>query len=283
MNEPKRHHFVPELLLSRFADESGLIHLFDKRRPEKSVISTNPINVFVERHLYSQTNDDGTKDVSVERFFSALESEVSTIIEKIVVAARTKTVPNLTADELTVWVRFFYLQWKRVPDVHDMVFDQAEYDEYVDELIEEYQSTVKPLTALEHGQVNDPGFRVQLWKDARAIAASRPSDEVEKLLLDKGLIVARISNPKRSFVIGSHPIVKLTKDGRNHLSDPSVQMWLPLSFDVAVTPCGARGAEGFVEFTEMADVRYLNERIFAQSTAIAGRSVPLVKSLARVR
>lgn len=283
MNEPKRHHSIARFLLSRFADESGLIHLFDKRRPEKGIISTNPKNAFVERHLYSQTNDDGSKDVSVEKFLSKIESEASAIVEKIVAAARANAVPNLTAAEMTVWVRFFYLQWKRVPDVHDMAFNYTEYENYLTEVINEFETDSRPLSADERKQIEDPEFQKQLRQDVRARAVALPSKRVEQILSDKGLIVARICNPKRSFVIGSYPIAKLTEDGRNHLSDPSVQMWLPLSFDVAVTPGGARGTEEFVEFTETEHIRYLNERIFSQSTAIAGRSVALIKSLTGIR
>ena len=98
-----------------------------------------------------------------------------------------------------------------------------------------------------------------------------------KILGNKGLLVAIIHNSKKSFVIGSSPIARF-----GHgipLTDPTVEFWLPIARDVAVTPYFARGHEGLREAQDAA-TRKINEEIFRQSSAIGGCSDKLIASLA---
>jgi hypothetical protein len=104
-----------------------------------------------------------------------------------------------------------------------------------------------------------------------------------KVISEKGLLFAIISKPRKSFVVGSHPIVKLAQRDRSHLSDPTVELWFPLAHDIAVTPCFSRGTEKKVEIKEDHHIRHLNQTIFKQSSSIAGRSSALIASLADVR
>ena len=90
MNRPKRHHFVPQMLLRRFTDENGLLHVFDKRIREKRVVSSRPTNVFLKNELYTQHGEGGIKDVSAEAMFANLENEANLIIERIVAMVRKK-------------------------------------------------------------------------------------------------------------------------------------------------------------------------------------------------
>ena len=282
MSIPKRHHFVPRMLLRRFTDENGRLHFFDKRIAEKGVLSASPANLFVERHLYTQHGEDGDKDVSVETMLAGLEGPADKIIEKIISAARTGQLPNLTPSEKSSWDQYFYYQWKRVPDVHDGIVSSAEFEEWIRQFVEEFEETIRPLTADEHSKMKDPKVLAGIRQNARVQAVAKPGDEMVRILGDKGLLVAIIPNPKKSFVIGSHPVVKLTYPGRSNLADPSVEVWLPLAHDVAVTPGFSRVTEKLVELNEDRHIRMINEATLKQSTAIAGRSRTLVASLAGV-
>jgi hypothetical protein len=73
MKPPKRHHFVPQMLLNRFADGEGRIAFFDKSRPENGVQITTPKNLLVRQHLYSKINRDGSRDGTLEAYYSELE------------------------------------------------------------------------------------------------------------------------------------------------------------------------------------------------------------------
>ena len=97
------------------------------------------------------------------------------------------------------------------------------------------------------------------------------------LLKNKGLRIGIIRKDTKSFVIGSNPILKMS-----HLADTSSEFWLPIAHDIAITPYGSRHTE---EISELEDqkVRSLNEKIFEQSTKIAGCSKKLLCSLSNKR
>ena len=60
------------------------------------------------------------------------------------------------------------------------------------------------------------------------------SDNVFSVITGRGLAVVPIPNPKKSFVLGSQPVLKLTPSESNDLSDPRVELWLAVAPDVMV-------------------------------------------------
>ena len=94
-NEPKRHHYIPRMLLRNFTNEKGRLYFFDKRFPEKGVLESTPANLFIENHLYTQYDESGGKDVRVEKFLADIERDGSDVVRKIINAARTGKPPNL--------------------------------------------------------------------------------------------------------------------------------------------------------------------------------------------
>lgn len=283
MNRPKRHHFVAQMLSRRFTDDSGRLYFFDKRRPEKGVLYSKPINVFVEGELYTQYHTDGQKDVSVEKMLANVDDAANAVLQRIIDAARTRNVPNLTVSERSVWDVFLYQQWKRVPDFLQSIMTPAELDQHLQDSLQMFEQDIRPLTKEERERLNDPDVLDQIRHSARAKAVAYGGEEVLNTLADKGLNVALISTPNKSFVIGSHPVVKLTYPGRSNLDDPSVEVWLPIAHDVAVMVGFSGGSERFLEMKDHSHIRYINEAMFRQSTVVAGRSRALIVSLASAR
>ena len=115
MSRPKNHHYIPQMFSKRFANQEGKLYVYDKSHPDKGVQKKDPRKTFVRPHLYSQEEEDGTLDVSVETgFLAPLESDASLVIEKIISAARRGNPPNLSPGERDIWVTFSYVQFKRV-------------------------------------------------------------------------------------------------------------------------------------------------------------------------
>src|SRR5438105_4470473 len=96
----------------RFTDERDRLYFYDTRYPEEGVRRTTAGSLFCEGHLYSEIANDGTKDPSLERFFSSLETRIAPIIDKVIGAARRNQPPRLTRGEKATWDRFFVLQYK---------------------------------------------------------------------------------------------------------------------------------------------------------------------------
>ncbi len=285
MTTPKRHHFVPRMHLNRFVDKSGRLYWFDKRFSERVVRPSTPTQVFAENHLYSVLDNAGNRDSSVELALAEIEGQANGIIEKIVSTARAGKPPNLTKGEKSFWDKYFCCQWKRVPDamrasgVHDL--SEAEMRDLVSDMMMDYESVGYELTSEDRRILDDPQALSRIAHGARAKSVLMNSRELLSVFEDKGLCVAIVASSNRSFVIGSHPIVKLNPPGQTYLGSSDVQAWLPLAHDVAITPALSSGEEKLIEFREGRFVRALNEATFEQSTAIAGRSQKLVESLAR--
>ena len=278
MSKPKRHHYIAQMHSKRFANSGGILHVFDKRFPKKGIQKRTPKNLFVERDFYSQVDDKGTKDVSVEtEFLARLESEASPVIERIVSAARRGNPPDLSPVEKDILIKFFFIQFSRVPDTLDRATDEVR--QMVLAKIG-FAGQSRPLNNLELSvQNSSETMKRHLMNGRIQNLQMSPSREVSDLFAKLRIVVAVIGDPKpeRSFIIGSNPVVKLSHPERSHLSDPSVEVWLPLASDVAVFPCP--GESDKVISANDRHIRAINKSVFQQSTVIAGYSRELIDSL----
>ncbi len=82
MNEPIRHHFIPQFILRNFCfNNRGEVRYYCKKTETESIMNTR--DVFMARNLYRDeinTPDDPTK---LEREFAEFEREVSLIVKSI--------------------------------------------------------------------------------------------------------------------------------------------------------------------------------------------------------
>ena len=249
MSIPKRHHFVPQMLLRRFADADGRLFFFDKRIADKGVQKASPDNIFLQRHLYTQYEKDGTKDVSAERHFAQLEGEADRIIDKITQQAELGKLPRLTTAERKTWDQFFYYQWKRTPDSFLRSETLADFDEALDWAIDEYEQAHRPLTDKEKQDLEHPDAIKRIAQNARVQAVTDPGKEVQDIMARKALGIVLLAKPNKSFVIGSYPIVRFAPG--THLSDPRAGMWLPVAHNIAITPAPGPGhLERFLTITD---------------------------------
>jgi hypothetical protein len=281
---PVGQHFVSKMLLRRFTDQNGNLFFFSKLCPQKGVLTTTPAKLFRKRHIYTAEDKRGVKDVALENHYAEMEGLANSIIEKIVSSARQGREPRLTAKERDIWDSFFYDQWRRVPDLHGKFLEKDSFESFIQHAVDAVEARRGPLGASAKRDIQDPSWLERVKQNAKVEALKGNSPEILTLLRTKGLGIIVIRNPGASFVIGSFPVVKLTKPGHEHLADPTVEVWLPVAHDVAVSPApNPPGTELVVEITGDAPVRALNIASFKQSTAIAGRSASLIASLVNHR
>ena len=278
MSRPKNQHYIPQMLLKRFTNQEGKLYVYDRCHPEKGIQKKDPRKTFVRRHLYTQVEEDGTRDVSVEtEFLARLESDASPVIEKIVSAARRGDPPNLSPDEKDIWVVFSYIQFKRVPETREKFTKEMRQD--IRREID-FLERILPLTELELSVRDDDETMERLLRNSSIQSVQMPlSKEGADILLEKriGVAVIRKPKPKRSFVIGSNPVVKMSHPERSHVADPSVEVWLPLARDMAVSPCP--GESDKIVSVKGRHIESINRSVFQQSTVIAGCSRELIESI----
>ena len=273
MNKPKRHHYIPVMLSKQFANQDGQLYFFDKCFPDKGIRHSSPGNLFVESHLYAQIDKFQQKDVAVEEALAELEARVGPIIAKILNSARNEKLPKLSSTEKNAWDLYLYIQWKRVPEVRERI--QAKT--FPPGLTPQDLLSKLPLTDDEYEKLSNPSEVGRIQNNAWVESVLDPGRNVLPTLQKKGVGVVMIRNPKYGFVIGSNPVLKLTYPGRPNLSDPSVEMWLPLAPDVAASPCPYQTEKLIIGVDK--HVRAINKGIFKQSRMIAGNTPQPIASL----
>ena len=276
MSDPKRHHYVPKMLLKRFVDNNGNLWVYRKDSSDQKVFPAKPDNVFLETDLYTQFDQTGTKDTSVEKQFSTLEGQADLVIEKIITQARSGRQPSLTLGEKKTWDEFLYCQWIRVPQMYnDTIADESFLN-----AVRDAENSLGPMSDETRADIFQKKeiLKKSAWVRAAGMPFTDDSDVLE-ILEKKGLCIAVIRNPKKSFIIGSLPVRKVTPPGHTDLSDPHVEALLPISHDVIVTPAYEQGLEKIIEMNDGNYIRELNKQALAQSDAIAGRARALIESL----
>jgi hypothetical protein len=233
-----------------------------------------PKSIFAETHLYTIEDGHGQKDTALETVFSALEGRADQIIEKIVAAARRDVRPGLSAKEKAEWDLFFYLQWKRVPDLHRKVASLQEGEAHLDELFAimraRYPDRIDEIDGLDTAKE-----RKRLLQGGKVKAIASIRHDVLAVLDNRGLAIVRIIAPCEYFAIGSLPIVRTAGDLRN----PSAEVWLPVASDVAVGLGRAKGEEDLILVDDPQTVLAFNRATAAQSSSFAAVSKPLIEAL----
>jgi hypothetical protein len=269
--DPKLHHFLPQMLLRRFTDTKGKLAFFTKVAPTAGVLGGKPKSLFAENHLYSIEQADGSRDVELEKTFAKLEGEIEAIFGKIVSRTRLGERPGLSIEEKRVLDRFFYMQWKRVPDMHAKVPTlqnaDANIEEEIADLLAKHPDRVAELQAF-----RSPEEKARLAQGAKVKAIGMDVGQVTAVLDQRGLVIARAL--EGAFAIGSSPIIRK----RGDLRAPDSEAWLPIASDLAIGPGSTKGTETLIDLSS-GQVDGFNQITARQSTFFAAASRSLVEQL----
>lgn len=174
----KRHHFISQMLLRHFTDESGTLFFFSKQFPDKGVLATTPANLFCQTHLYTARDKNGVMDLGLEQQYSELESLASPVIDKIITSVRLGHEPHLTSEERKIWDLFLCNQWKRVPEVGQKVLDQEDAETRIRKFATVFDTNVRKLTPDEVRNLEDLRWLERVKQNAMVSALKRPSPGV---------------------------------------------------------------------------------------------------------
>ncbi len=272
----KRHHFVPEMLQKRFVDSAGRLHACDRHR---KTFHTKPGNLFVDGHLYTQVHDDGTKFTGLEDRFSRLEALASPILDKVIGDVRRNAFPVLDGEEWTVLMMFFIHQYKRVPSFFKPIM--RAHEPLVSDAVDDFERKVRPLSVAEHDALRRPENVQRILKNSMVEKLGDISEFIWKGMVSRGVGFARVCVPDAMFVIGSTPIARFRGTHSSDLSDPTVEMWLPIAPDVAFGSMGAATEGTLLTINGAKHVRHINRQVAAASEIVASSSRQLVRSLMR--
>ncbi|MBB4633243.1 DUF4238 domain-containing protein [Sphingosinicella soli] len=275
-NPPKRHHFIPQMMLRHFADDDELLWFWRRDFQNGDIKKTNTQNLFVEKDLYTLVHYDGTKNSALEGFFARLEGAGAQFINDLATIIRGNGIPNLDKNAWNFWNHFFYYHLKRTPGAIAVFAQHVGFRVKVDEAV----ATIKKIGAEEGRETDDANLEERIVKNAVIMAQrAKPSAEVLEVFAKMGLAIYRIVDRNKSFVIGDIP----GATARFRLPDNSMSrptLFLPVTWDIAVGQ-STRSKKVDVITVDHEQIKRMNVATTTRSTVIAGRSDALIKTLSR--
>ncbi len=266
MNTPKRNHFVPIMLLSRFTDDSGLLYWYLKNGTNR-IVTPNLINIFVENHLYTTRNSSEQLDASIEKQFTELEGEFSPILEKLVDdATKNGLIYSLNDSDRSTFVNFILYLCRRTPA--NRPFVEQGMSNKIDEIPKAYEEfRGRPCTTeeLEYviGLKNQYGVHDVFAK----FSGVNPKKSLVKKMMDVSIHIGVIPYQNENFIIGSKQIEKFNE-------------WIPLDRKVAFKFTTLRfGSDKLTYFKDKPDILRINASIAKRSSQFAGPSEYLINPL----
>ena len=134
-------------------------------------------------------------------------------------------------------------------------------------------------------RIDTDEFKYRLQLEAKVKSLETKLAESSKILSQRGLYFARIITHRKSFIIGSQPLVRIGNHGSNRLDDPKTELWYPIAHDIAVSLGSYEEKEKLfhLSLNEMKFIRNVNLQITNNSNEIAGKSIELISSLIKNR
>ena len=218
----------------------------------------------------------------METALSALESKAVGVVDAIIASARQDKVPMLSKEQIQVWHTFFLIQWRRTPENQRACITDEEAELMIDQTLEDLR-TAFPNRIAEIENYATPEAKARTIRNVRVQSLLQFRANVMGVLERRGIAILRICQSSKQFIVGSRPVVKLTPRGLTDLSDPAVEMWLPVAADIAVGVGAGDGGITLLQTYDQSPVRQLNLAIAKQSETIAAGSAALVNSIANPR
>ncbi len=281
MNVPVNHHYVPVMLLKRFCCSDGTLY-WNHRDWEPSKIKVSiPERILFECHLYSTAGGDGARDVTLEHQFAELEGKATPVLDSLISSALARKFPILTPDDRDTLNRFFLQQYRRVPEFLAPHKENKELKKELDHYDELIVEASKKCPDMNVSSFIGNTAQKRLVQHAIVKTLSNENTESLRAIARMGLALLVTKKATKAFIIGSRPALKFNEPGRASLDCSEVELWLPISSEVAL--CFNHQVDGGIFEATDGTIRWLNKAIARESRIIAGRSRALISSLRNYR
>lgn len=111
MGKKQRHHFIPRFYLEGFVDPHNKPYVWTYEKGNIDIIKASPADIAVQKHYYSFTTEEGSKDSeSFEDLFATIESNVAPLVSKL------EQQKGLGEDEKKLFSYFLAFMMTRVPN-----------------------------------------------------------------------------------------------------------------------------------------------------------------------
>jgi hypothetical protein len=115
VNEPRKHHYVPVFYQKNFANENGLLWIYDRRR--QTYLALHPKSICYQKDLYAIKPDDAPRDQRIESVALATADGLCASALRELIAG--KNPPDLPTIESIAY--FMGLQSARLPSAGRLI------------------------------------------------------------------------------------------------------------------------------------------------------------------
>jgi len=219
MNNPKRHHWWPELQSKHWTDSSGLIF---GTKSDGSYFQAQPKNIGVESQLYTRYTTTGDSDLTIEKWFAAeIESPFRESLDYLV------RLPGLLREP-------FRLPAEKIAEAKSLGFVVRDYRESIDIPAKHRASLGLYIAAL---VVRSPRYLAKIQQFHEANSTFSNDREIKTITLDNMLHLFNVYKDS----IAKSTFLFTVREGKNEFlfSDGGVapkEPWKPgpLPFDILV-------------------------------------------------
>ena len=278
MAKSKKHHYTPNFILKRFADQTiRTLWVWDKQqhtcRPVRGGRGER-YNAFLANH-YNSVFDKSVTDRSIEEFLENVDGRAARVIGKVVDLARTGLLPTLNIEEKACLCQFLWTQHLRSPHLRARWADHPRSKEMA------YRSILNAAT-----EPDFPPLEIdRLMEEVDSIIddaakmivttkSSRSQDDMTKMSLDLGRVCASVG---ARLVTSDRPCLI----GRSSQLGRSGRVCMPVAEDVIVQLSRPQDSQGDVYSLGIKRVNQINRQTFRAATRfVAGSRREYLKDLA---
>jgi hypothetical protein len=271
-----RHHYVPQMLSKRFADSDGKLWYFNTPEARHGVKHVTTKGAFWRKHYNTVTLHNGEKLACAEQGFNIVETPANDLFDYILTEVRADRFPQLSEDARGLLDIFLFYQSKRSPETIEAALADFDPALELEDFARGYKMLLGEEIAEEELQALMTPEQFKRFRDfVRIMICLDPGDYVRQIFRACSLRFY-IAPAGHAFVIGSNPVVPTpAQDGQASFIS------LPIASDVLMMYGHPLLQSGVADIT-VDGVKHFNEKIWAQSSALAGASEAAVKVLVDV-
>ncbi|MGD6992138.1 DUF4238 domain-containing protein [Sutcliffiella horikoshii] len=212
MSNPKKQHFVPQVYLNHFTDDSGFLHIYDRVKDEFR--KQTPANAGYSKHFYTLEHN-GEKDYSIEK---GLATHVDNLYKPVMEKIKNKeTLTQTDRENLAVFVAFQHLRTPAQRKNYNSMVD--DFYKQTSKLIFSFKKaygqlgelTEQESSALEE-TVENGKFDVQVPKEHSLQFMLEFSEEMSQMLSNHNFIIVEASS-KSAFISSDNPYCMVKEKG----------------------------------------------------------------------
>ena len=115
-NQPRRHHYTPVLLLKRFTDSEGRLHVISRQKGTRFVATPNAVGF--ENDFYTLDHvENGDDPQAVEKAFAEFEGEASAVLDEVIA---NRAIPE-SAEKFNTLMNFVAFSAARIPAMRTVI------------------------------------------------------------------------------------------------------------------------------------------------------------------